>query len=1428
MDNCIFKNKFKNFCKFGFDFIGILTLLFNIIQSKDECERDKPIFNGSSCQLKYCTKEDFNNNVCQINNTIIKTQWLNNIINIGDPSFRYVMFASYSNGDLIFETVGYPDSMKKKRIFYGFKNDGRGLFINNEANENFYYKSMNISRESYNYESKNIIIKQSANTDDENEYLLSISKEKSNVEIYDFKNDKIYLKNITIFSKINVITSFLNTAVALYSNNTDYKYLFGFIGKNNSGDVKYFIQIHQFKDIKNFENSETLIITKEIETAAFEKSGLSCFQTGNQIIICFFLITGNYTIIAFNTRLERLTKTDFAFDINIVYNYNNNPFYKCIHLKKEIGIFAYFNNNNPHLLFKEYQDSPLKINDYKPPEIKLDKAQEQFNIDIVGNDIIKLSDNKISFCTSSKDKTKIYIILINLFNEDKYKVRYYLIEISQLYNYIFHYDIGMHNYNNLIAFGFSCFNQSFDQREHINSFSALLIFSYPNSSDNYLYLDNYLYNYSSINFIEINLEKDVIIQNNIFGYVFSGIQIINLTNCDNFQLISSTSNSSIVLNYTLKHNEKIKFKFNENKYDLFVCNLHYIYKIKEPNLSIYDEYPIYLDGFNETDDNFTKTEYSGRLTYYHIKLNQSLTTECNEFNCSLCLNNTSYICIIYNNRTENSVEVSNIISSSVNSENYYTEKSEYISNIISSSVNSENYNTENYEDKYNIIPSSVNSEYYNTDTDTNVCDNNNKIENNIYSDYVEIIDGVEIIKRELKESKEELVQNLTDLMNSIEIGKNYKMFGNDYTMIIKPTTTFIPNSTYVDFLSCENILRSHYNISSSRIITFLQLEINNNNDKSLTNQIEYQAYDDNKKKLNLSLCNNTNIQIYYLIKSNSSINISFISSFKDLNIDLLNINDSFFNDICVPYSDSENDLILEDRVKDLYQNYSFCDDGCSYNNINTENMTIICDCKVKNNITTDIENIDLIKYEEVYKSSMFEIIKCYNLVFCLKNKLNNIGFWIFTILVLTHIILLIIYYYNGIKPIKKYIMKEMIEYGYLKKIKNKKENKKDNKNKKDKKKDKTKNNNKRLDDKKLSIKNKKIGKNESKINKESKIKAPPKKLKINNIKNKNKNRKKLKDKNFTKNNESSSYIQILNNKKKNNSLSIAQTEGKIEDKNYSKEKNNKNNKNNTINLNLINININNIKSYQIADIKSNHILNIYCFEEAIKNDRRSFFRILYIYLLAKQVIFHAFLYKSPLVLFPVRFCILIFIISSDLALNALFYFDDKISEKYRYAKSFFLFAFSNNITVILLSTFIGFIFLTLFIKLSNSSNNIRNIFKNEEEKIKKNKKYVVTDHRKKEIMNEIETILKNYKIKIFIFFIIQLILIIFFWYYVTVFCHVYSSTQMSWLWDSLLSMLSRLIIDLLLCFGFAKLYRIAVDSNIHCLYKISLFFYSFG
>ena len=40
----------------------------------------------------------------------------------------------------------------------------------------------------------------------------------------------------------------------------------------------------------------------------------------------------------------------------------------------------------------------------------------------------------------------------------------------------------------------------------------------------------------------------------------------------------------------------------------------------------------------------------------------------------------------------------------------------------------------------------------------------------------------------------------------------------------------------------------------------------NKYDKSLINQVEYQAYDDNKTILDLSICNNEIFKLYYSIR----------------------------------------------------------------------------------------------------------------------------------------------------------------------------------------------------------------------------------------------------------------------------------------------------------------------------------------------------------------------------------------------------------------------------------------------------------------------------------------------------------------------------------------------------------------------------------
>ena len=95
------------------------------------------------------------------------------------------------------------------------------------------------------------------------------------------------------------------------------------------------------------------------------------------------------------------------------------------------------------------------------------------------------------------------------------------------------------------------------------------------------------------------------------------------------------------------------------------------------------------------------------------------------------------------------------------------------------------------------------------------------------------------------------------------------------------------------------------------------------------------------------------------------------------------------------------------------------------------------------------------------------------------------------------------------------------------------------------------------------------------------------------------------------------------------------------------------------------------------------------------------------------------------------------------------------------------------------------------------------------------------------IKEQVLNILKYLKIKITILFLLETILFLSFWYFVTAFCHVYSSTQMSWLLDSFLSILSRFFIELLFAFFFGKLYQISVVSNIKTIYNIIICIYDY-
>ena len=150
-------------------------------------------------------------------------------------------------------------------------------------------------------------------------------------------------------------------------------------------------------------------------------------------------------------------------------------------------------------------------------------------------------------------------------------------------------------------------------------------------------------------------------------------------------------------------------------------------------------------------------------------------------------------------------------------------------------------------DFYSII-------YNNTSIKNYTLVNYNNFKNNLLCTYISMLkpdyDYITnkslIIAEYIEIKKEEIIENIENIMNDKKIGVNYEIKGDNFSLIIKPTnSTSFQNQTHIEFDKCEQELRRIYNISNSSIITFFQIEINSEDDNSLYNSLLY------NKKLSL-------------------------------------------------------------------------------------------------------------------------------------------------------------------------------------------------------------------------------------------------------------------------------------------------------------------------------------------------------------------------------------------------------------------------------------------------------------------------------------------------------------------------------------------------------------------------------------------------
>ena len=258
-------------------------------------------------------------------------------------------------------------------------------------------------------------------------------------------------------------------------------------------------------------------------------------------------------------------------------------------------------------------------------------------------------------------------------------------------------------------------------------------------------------------------------------------------------------------------------------------------------------------------------------------------------------------------------------------------------------------------------------------------------------------------------------------------------------------------------------------------------------------------------------------------------------------------------------------------------------------------------------------------------------------------------------------------------------------------------------------------------------------------------------------------------------------------------------------------KNNKNiKKESTVNINDITVNsktINVLNLDLFPKIKSDLELNNLDYNNSLKYDKRSFFRI-YWSIVKREVtiLLISFLWKDYNLL-NCKLARLVFILSTYMAFNAIFFDDNSIHKIYL---NYGQYIFGHNIPKIIYSIIIAKIIEVFICYLTLTDKYILKILG-----------FKIDQNGQKEALK----IFKCFNIKIIAYFVVSFLLIIFYWYLVTAFLAVYQNLQLTFIKNYLISLLFSLIYPFILyliptCLRIMALKNIANNYS-YIIYKIS-------
>ena len=594
----------------------------------------------------------------------------------------------------------------------------------------------------------------------------------------------------------------------------------------------------------------------------------------------------------------------------------------------------------------------------------------------------------------------------------------------------------------------------------------------------------------------------------------------------------------------------------------------------------------------------------------------------------------------------------------------------------------------------------------------------------------------------------------------------------------------------IDLGYCEKILKKANNIPSDANLIIIKLEqkdgdnVDNTKNKFLDidvyNPITYQ-------KLNLSVCDNTTLDLYVpLVMSEENEKI-----YKDLvndGYEPFDLSDKFYREICTPYkSENGTDVLLDEREEFVYSTLTddnLCAGNCEYVSYSLDSKYMRCECPVNNTYTTlDVKHISgdniYMSFMSVFKSTNYKVMICYNLVFNFKVFYHNYGSILSLICFIFYILFMIVYSARGVSPLKVHISKLIFQDNENKEQLNQVNfaKLKEKGNLKIPKIKKTKNPPKKLRSK-ISSEN-----NQNFKNTENEELTSPRKSKIGNKKNTKKNRGKER--------KSTRLVQ--------HAVDIV-SQDDLDNKNYK-------NKNNT---NIINQGKTNNEekekkiSYEELDM---YELNELDYEEACELDKRGFCKTYWSVLMREHIVLFTFFTYYDYNLFYIKIERFFLLLCTQMTMNGLFFIHESMHKKYVNDEDLTFVQKLPQLLFTLIGAHIIEVILCYFSMTDAYIYEIKSLPKEE-----KNNEKVVN------IMDKMKRLLVW-------FFVITFLLFLFYWYFISAFCAVYQNTQIIFLRDSGISILTSFI-DPFIIYGVTTLLRLmslslCCKNKFGCLYRLS-------